>query len=112
MSDQEFTYTKQWNWDQDVQMIRWDEPDEKYEFTISNTKNAWAINMEDMKDFSNSNNESNVVENNVVENDTEAERTVIPVVPKTWPSGSLVLIILATLGIFGGYIYIRKRADI
>ena len=39
-------------------------------------------------------------------------RTVIPAVPKTWPSGTLIWIILATLTIFGGYIYIRKRADI
>lgn len=39
-------------------------------------------------------------------------RTVITTVPKTWPSGSLVWIILATLAIFGGYIYIKKRADI
>ena len=39
-------------------------------------------------------------------------RTVIPAVPKTWPNGNLVWIILATLVIFGGYIYIKKRADI
>ena len=107
MSDQEFTYTKQWNWDQDVQIIRWDEPDERYEFTISDGKTAWAINMEDMKDFSNSKSENKATENN-----TDTTRTVIPVVPKTWPSGSLILIILATLAIFGGYVYIRKRADI
>jgi hypothetical protein len=37
---------------------------------------------------------------------------VIPVVPKTWPSTSIIWIILATLAIFGGYIYIRKKADI
>ena len=39
-------------------------------------------------------------------------RTVITAVPKTWPSGNLVWIVLATLAIFGGYIYIKKRADI
>ena len=39
-------------------------------------------------------------------------RTVITAVPKTGPSGNLVWIILATLAIFGGYIYIKKRADI
>lgn len=39
-------------------------------------------------------------------------RTVIPAVPQTGPSISRVWIILATLAIFGGYIYIKKRADI
>ena len=39
-------------------------------------------------------------------------RTVITAVPKTWPSGNFVWIIIATLVIFGGYIYIKKRADI
>jgi LPXTG-motif cell wall-anchored protein len=34
------------------------------------------------------------------------------VVPKTGPSGSIIWIIIAALAIFGGYIYIRKRADI
>jgi hypothetical protein len=37
---------------------------------------------------------------------------VIAATPKTWPSGSLIWIIVATLAIFGGYIYIKKRADI
>ena len=39
-------------------------------------------------------------------------RTVIPAVPKTGPNGNLIWIIIATLVIFGGYIYIKKRADI
>ena len=39
-------------------------------------------------------------------------RTVISAVPKTGPSGSLIWVILATLVIFGGYIYVKKRADI
>ena len=39
-------------------------------------------------------------------------RTVIPAVPKTGPSGNIVWIIIATLVVFGGYIYIKKRADI
>ena len=39
-------------------------------------------------------------------------RTVIPVVPKTGPNGNLIWIIIATFVIFGGYIYIKKRADI
>ena len=39
-------------------------------------------------------------------------RTVIPVVPKTWPSINIIWIILATLVVFGGYIYIKKKADI
>jgi hypothetical protein len=37
---------------------------------------------------------------------------VIAATPKTWPSGRLIWIIVATLAIFGGYIYIKKRADI
>lgn len=47
-----------------------------------------------------------------VYNNQDVTRTVIPVVPKTGPSGNIIWIILATLAIFGGYIYIRKRADI
>ena len=42
----------------------------------------------------------------------DAVRTVIPVAPKTWPSEHLIGIIIATLVIFGWYIYIKKRADI
>ena len=51
-------------------------------------------------------------EHSVAVDNQNVTRTVISAVPKTWPSGNLVWIILATLAIFGGYIYIRKRADI
>jgi LPXTG-motif cell wall-anchored protein len=37
---------------------------------------------------------------------------VIPVVPKTGPSISLIWLIIATLMIFGWYIYIKRKADI
>lgn len=95
MTDQVFTYTKQWQWNQEVQMIWWEWPDNKKEFTISA--------------------ENGLVENdtsNTTASDTAQNRTVIPVVPKTWPSGTLIGLILATLAIFGGYIYIKKRVDI
>ncbi len=51
-------------------------------------------------------------EHSVAVDNQNVTRTVISAVPKTWPSGNLVWIILATLAIFGGYIYIKKRADI
>jgi LPXTG-motif cell wall-anchored protein len=85
-SDQTFTYTKQWDWEQKVWMIPWDGWDE-IRFNI-----GWK--------------KSSIWEK------TEVTRTVISAVPKTGPSGSLIWIILATLAIFGGYIYIKKRADI
>lgn len=53
--------------------------------------------------------------NNIdIENNNQATvtRTVISAVPKTGPSWSLVWVIIATLAIFGWYIYIKKRADI
>lgn len=83
ISDQSFTYTKQRDWEQKVRLI----PDdwwEEIQFTIPAN---WATK-------------------------STVNRTVISAVPKTWPSFSLVWIILATLAIFGGYIYIKKRADI
>ena len=83
ISDQVFTYTKQWEWDQNIRMIPddwWDE----LKFIIQ-----W-----------------------VTTPNPNATRTVIPAVPKTGPDGHIVGIIIATIMIFGGYIYIRKRADI
>ena len=109
MSDQEFNYKKQWNWDQKIRMYRWDKEDEIYQFTIKDGKTNWAVNREDME---NPNNQKNWTINNKATEDTTANRTVIPVVPKTGPSGTLIWIILAALAIFGGYIYIRKKADI
>ena len=93
MSDQEFTYTKQWDWKQEIQLLPWDWWD-PIEFTIS------------------SNNSSAKVNNKTSEEEHTVTRTVIPAVPKTGPSGSIIWIILATLAIFGWYIYIRKRANI
>lgn len=58
---------------------------------------------------SENNNTNDTTSNN---DKTTITRTVIPAVPKTGPSGNLIWIILATLVIFGGYIYIKKRADI
>ena len=83
ISDQVFSYVKQWDWDQEIWMIPddwWDE----IKFTI---KSAW-------------------------DNKAAATRTVIPVVPKTGPSISLIWLIIATLMIFGWYIYIKRKADI
>ena len=83
MSDQVFVYPKQREWEQKIWMIPGDGWEE-VQFTIE-----WAI----------------------VPN-PNANRTVIPAVPKTGPSGNIIWIIIATFVIFGGYIYIKKRADI
>ena len=83
ISDQVFTYTKQRDWDQKIRMIPDDGWDEVH-ITIQ-----WTTTP-----------------------NPNANRTVIPVVPKTGPSGNVIWIIIATLVIFGGYIYIKKRADI
>ncbi len=102
ISDQVFTYTKQWDWDQNIWIIPGDWWDQYY-LCVSPTGTPC--------DAANNNTQS---ETTITEN-TEAwtvNRTVIPVVPKTWPDGTLIGIILATLVIFGGYIYIKKRADI
>ena len=94
MSDQMFVYTKQWDGDQNVRMIPWDGWDE-IKFTIEGSKvPTEKARKEDIK-----------------KDNSEITRTVIAAVPKTWPSGSLIWIIVATFVIFGGYIYIKKRAD-
>jgi len=108
MSQQEFEYKKPGNWDQKIRMYRWDKEDEIYQFTIKDGKTNWSVNREDMENL---NQKSGTTETKAAE-DTTANRTVIPVVPKTGPSGTLIGIILAALAIFGGYIYIRKKADI
>jgi len=95
ISDQTFTYTKQWDWDQKIRIIPWDGWDE-IKFVIKWKNQASAVTNKKAPSWE----------------QPEVTRTVIPVVPKTGPSGSLIWIILATLAIFGGYIYIRKRADI
>ena len=100
MSDQVFAYTRQWDWDQNVRIIPWDGWDQ-IKFTIKSDKESTATTKDSI-----SNNNTNI------EGKTVTNRTVIQAVPKTGPSGSLIWIILATLAIFGGYIYIKKRADI
>ena len=99
MSDQVFTYTKQWEWDQYIRIIPWDGWDE-IKFKIESDRLAATVDNEKT-----SNNEK-------TSDGNKTSRTVITAVPKTWPSGSLIWIIVATLAIFGGYIYIKKRADI
>ena len=83
ISDQMFVYTKQRNWDQKI----WMSPDDWWDEVYINIQ--WVTTLA-----------------------ANVNRTVIPAVPKTWPSGNIVWIILATIAIFGGYIYIKKRADI
>lgn len=95
MSDQKFTYTMQRPWEQKIQIIPWDWWD-IIEFTANNNSTSTTT-------ISNTQNN---------EKATTVTRTVIPAVPKTGPSWSLIWIIIATLAIFGGYIYIKKRADI
>ena len=96
MSDQVFVYTKQWEWNQEVQMVPGDDWD-VIQFTVEDSNPSAAAVVE---------------ESPKVEEETASTRTVITAVPKTGPSGTLVWIILASLIIFGGYIYIKKRADI
>ena len=83
MSEQVFVYPKQREWEQKIWMIPGDWWDE-VQFTID-----W-----------------------IATPNPNANRTVIPAVPKTGPSGNVIWIIIATFVIFGGYIYIKKRADI
>lgn len=90
ISDQEFTYTKQRDWEQRIWIIPWDWWDEinltiwSSENSVGAVNNHWA----------------------------SVTRTVIPVVPKTWPNTNIIWIIIATLVIFGGYVYIKRKADL
>jgi len=102
ISDQVFTYTKQWAGDQHIQMIT-DDGWDIITFTIPDGSSRASEIV----------NETNKQETKAPATDESAtNRTVIPVVPKTWPAGSIIWIIIAALAIFGGYIYIKKRADI
>lgn len=99
ISDQAYSYPKQRNWNQEIQLV----PDD------------WDIVTFTAKDSSNGTvtiDTNTASTTNDWQKDESATRTVIPAVPKTGPSASLIGIILATLAIFGGYIYIKKRADI
>ena len=94
ISEWYFRYTKQRDWDQSIWMIPGDGWDEvkfvvKADGQISENENL-----------------------DTTPTSEDAVRTVIPVAPKTWPSEHLIGIIIATLVIFGWYIYIKKRADI
>ena len=109
MSDEVFAYTRQWDWDQQIQIIPWDGWDWK-RFCVSPSGSACSISSDTKAE------DTTKDESTTKSDDTSAtwstNRTVIPAVPKTGPSGSIIWIILAALAIFGGYIYIRKRADI
>jgi LPXTG-motif cell wall-anchored protein len=102
ISDQVFTYTKQWWWDQKIWIVP-DEWDEQY-LCISSSGAPCDISKDTAK--------TTTTTKATNDKTWSVTRTVIPVVPKTGPSWSLIWIILATLAIFGGYIYIKKRADI
>ena len=84
ISDQVFSYVKQREWDQKIWMIPDDWWDE-VQFTIYM---SWTSAK------------------------PTVTRTVIPVTPKTWPSWNIIWIIIATFAIFGGYIYIKRKADL
>ncbi len=87
MSDETFVYTKQWEWEQKIWMIPSDGWEE-IRFTVEwESASAAAV-------------------------EPTVNRTVIPAVPKTGPSGNVIWIIIAALVVFGWYIYIKKRADI
>ena len=94
-SDESFTYTRQRDWDQKIWIIPWD-GSETTKFTISSSS---------LSSKKTNNKESKKGRATVT-------RTVIPAVPKTGPSANIIWVILATLVIFWGYIYIRKRANI
>lgn len=90
ISDQSFVYTKQREWDQKVWIVPGDWG-EDIQFTVS-----WD---EPTSNYDNT-------------HWAAITRTVIPAVPKTWPNVNIIWIILATLMIFGWYIYIKKKAGI
>jgi len=95
ISDQVFTYTKQWDGDQNIWLVPsyWDEQ----HLCVSSSGMPCDVSYDD--------NHGTATERSVT-------RTVIPVTPKTWPSVSIIGIVLATLLVFGWYIYIKKKADI
>lgn len=80
ISDEMFTFSRQWSWEQSVWLIPDDGWDE-IKFRVPSPEAATT-------------------------------RTVIPAVPRTGPSGNTIAIILATLTIFGWYIFIKRKADI
>ncbi len=89
IKDQEFSYMREWNITQKVMLA----PD-----------NWWDnVQLSIWIDGGNL---------NKTKNSETITRTVITAVPETWPRGNLIWIIVATLLIFGGYIYIKKRAVI
>lgn len=95
ISDQAFTYTNQRDWNQEIQII----PDDwwnKINFTITSDSDSKSI----------------ISNEYLEESRPRITRTVIPVVPRTGPSMNMIWCIIASLVIFCGYIYIKKRADI
>jgi hypothetical protein len=99
MSDWAYSYPKQRQWDQEIQLVPWDGWD-IIEFTARDSN--WTVTVDT----------SSSTKSTDEKKEEGTTRTVIPAVPKTGPSAGLIWIILATLAIFGGYIYIKKRADI
>ena len=89
IKDQEFTYLREWKTTQKVLL----------------TPDNWGDSVQ-MSIWEDTWTKSKVKSSETI------TRTVITAVPKTWPSVSLIWVILATLAIFGGYIYIKKRAGI
>ena len=89
IKDQQFSYMREWNIAQKIMLA----PDN---WGDSVQINVWVDEWNSKK----------------TQNSETITRTVITAVPNTWPRGNLVWIIVATLVIFGGYVYIKKRADI
>lgn len=89
IKDQEFSYMREWKITQKILLT----PDN---WGDSVQMNIWVNNENKSK----------------TKNSETITRTVITAVPKTGPSVNLVWIIVATFAIFGGYIYIKKRAAI
>jgi len=91
ISDEVFTYTKQREWNQEIQLVPGD---------------GWDIQC------LNCNLSASTTEQEAPKEEAAVTRTVIPAVPKTGPDGGVIAIILAALVIFGWYIYIKRKADI
>ena len=108
MSDEIFEYKKTWDWDWRIWMTPGDGWDEQ---CLCITSAGAPCNATCGAKTTGTAKAGNTTK---IDNPTEwtVNRTVIPVVPKTGPTGSIIWIIIAALAIFGGYIYIRKRADI
>ena len=90
ISKQVFTYTKQREWTQEIQLV----PGDGWDVQCLNCSSSASTAQQDAP------------------KEAAVTRTVIPAVPKTGPSGREVWVTLAIIAVLGGYIYIKRKADL